>query len=239
VGRYWSGGRTWTGGRLWADDNRVDGQMAITNYAELKAAVAAWLARSDLSDKIEDFISLNEAWFNRKLRTRYQEEVTSVFSINGERVALPDGFRSVRSFFYPSGGNRYYLAYRSPQQLKELYPTDTADFPRHYTILGDEFIFGPVPNATYTATLWYYKSFTALSSGNPTNDALTKNPDLYLFGSLVQAESYLQNDQRMVFWKQHLAEIVSDISEEDKRDRVGGSSLTPQAGYGEKGYGRW
>lgn len=242
MSRYWSGHRTWSDGRLWRDDNprEIDGNLAITNLPELKSAIANWLARSDLNDKIEDFVALCEADFNRRLRTRYQEAVTEVFSIDGESVDLPSGFKSVRSFFYLNGGNVTRLRYRSPQQMNELYTTNSAGLPAHFTILGDKFIFGPPPDSTYTATLWYYKAFEALSSGNPTNDALATNPDLYLFGSLVQAESYMQNDDRMMFWKQRFDQIINDIMMEDKRDRVAGSSLDPKAGYGERGYGvRW
>ena len=45
--------------------------MALTNYTELKASLANWLNRSDLTTEIaDDFIKLAEADFNSKLRVR-------------------------------------------------------------------------------------------------------------------------------------------------------------------------
>ena len=44
--------------------------MAIGTFAELKTATANWLDRSDLTDRIPEFIALAEARFNRVLRIR-------------------------------------------------------------------------------------------------------------------------------------------------------------------------
>ena len=44
--------------------------MALTTYTELKASLADWLNRSDLTTTIPDFISLAEAQIERQLRTR-------------------------------------------------------------------------------------------------------------------------------------------------------------------------
>ena len=48
--------------------------MAISNYTELNTAVANWLDRDDLTDRIPEFIALAEARFNRLLRIRAMEE---------------------------------------------------------------------------------------------------------------------------------------------------------------------
>ena len=48
--------------------------MAITNYTELKTAVANHLARTDLTTNIPDFITLAEARLSRELETREQEK---------------------------------------------------------------------------------------------------------------------------------------------------------------------
>ncbi len=211
--------------------------MAIASFAELKAAIASWLARGDLNDKIEDFIAICEASFNRRIRSRGMETEDDAFTIAAEEVSLPSGFKGVRSFFVPrDASSRIHLKYRSPESLRELYPNPgTTGVPQYYTMLGDFFVFAPVPDATYTATLVYYSKFTPLGASNATNGMLTNNPDLYLFGSLRSAESYLQNDPRMALWKASYDEVVAEILAEDKRDRVSGSSLTPKAGYGERG----
>ena len=70
--------------------------MAVSTYTELKASIANWLNRSDLSDEIaDDFIKLTEADFNAKLRIRQMEQIDTV-TINAETVSVPTGFISVR-----------------------------------------------------------------------------------------------------------------------------------------------
>ena len=44
--------------------------MALSTYTELKASVADWLNRTDLTSVIPDFIALAEAQIERTLRTR-------------------------------------------------------------------------------------------------------------------------------------------------------------------------
>lgn len=41
--------------------------VAPTNYTELKASIAQWMARSDLTGSAEGFIKLGESVLNRKL----------------------------------------------------------------------------------------------------------------------------------------------------------------------------
>ena len=73
--------------------------MALNTYTELKASIANWLNRSDLTTEIAgDFIALAEADFNAKLRIRQMEQIDDV-TIDGENVTVPTGFISVRSFY--------------------------------------------------------------------------------------------------------------------------------------------
>ncbi len=73
--------------------------MAISTYTELKASIANWLNRSDLTDEIaDDFIKLTEADFNAKLRIRQMEQIDTV-TIDEETETVPTGIYSVRSFY--------------------------------------------------------------------------------------------------------------------------------------------
>ena len=80
--------------------------MALNNYANLKIAIANFLARDDLTSEIDDFIDLTEADFNRRLRIRSMETVDSSFTIDAETEALPTGFLQVRSFVLTSPTTR-------------------------------------------------------------------------------------------------------------------------------------
>ena len=67
--------------------------MAINDYASLQSAVARWLARTDLTDSIPDFISLAEARINRDLRVRQMISTTGVTASSGS-FNLPADFIS-------------------------------------------------------------------------------------------------------------------------------------------------
>ena len=78
--------------------------MALSTYTEVKAAVANWLNRSDLTTEIgDDFIKLVEAEYNSKLRIKAMLTSDAAFSIDDETVAVPTGFLQVRDFYIVQG----------------------------------------------------------------------------------------------------------------------------------------
>ena len=72
--------------------------MALTTYTELKASLADWLNRSDLTTVIPDFIRLAEAQMERQLRTRQMiVRATASFAAAAEYGTVPDDFLEVKS----------------------------------------------------------------------------------------------------------------------------------------------
>ena len=133
--------------------------MALSTYSELKASIANFLNRSDLTTEIQDdFIKLTEADFNAKLRIRQMEQQDDV-TINAEQVNVPTGFLAVRSFFILSSSVKYPLEYITPHNLFEIKGGSRTGRPRTYTIEADneveKFRFGPAPDVSYTGKLSY------------------------------------------------------------------------------------
>ena len=72
--------------------------MAINTYATLQTAVANWLDRSDLTDRIPEFIDLAEARINRALRIRLMESVSVISLVGGtKRYAIPSDYLQLRT----------------------------------------------------------------------------------------------------------------------------------------------
>ena len=91
--------------------------MSITTYTELKTAVANFLARTDLTTQIPDFISLAEARLSRELESRSQEKrANATLVVGDEFVALPTDLREVRQVKLNTSPNTV-LEYRSPTAL--------------------------------------------------------------------------------------------------------------------------
>ena len=128
--------------------------MALTNYTELKASLANWLNRSDLTTEIgDDFIKLTEADFNSKLRVRSMIAQVNM-TVNAETVALPTDFLQIRDFYILNGQTKVPLVYTTPASMDTTNGTSTTGLPTTYTILGDTIRFSPKPDATYTCLLY-------------------------------------------------------------------------------------
>ena len=200
--------------------------MAISTFAELKTAAANWLDRGDLTDRIPEFIALAEARFNRILRIRDMETVSTAISTTGgtREYDLPTGFVQMKEF-HLSTDPIISLSYITPEMMSRMWAGSTSGIPKVYTIIADKVRLGPNPDAVYTTSMLYYKTFTALSTDNTTSEMLTNNPDVYLYGTLLEAEPFIMNDARVPLWLAAFEKAVDDIQNQDNKDRHSGSQL--------------
>ena len=205
--------------------------MAISTYTELKASIANWLNRGDLSDEIsDDFIKLTEADYNAKLRIRQMEQIDTV-TIDSETVTVPTGFIAVRSFYILLSSTKHPLEYITPHNLFEIRGGSRTGRPRSYTIEADneteQFRFGPSPDTTYTGYLSYYKDIAALSDSNASNPILAKHPGIYLYGSLFHSANFLGgiNPQQTQNWLQMYVAALERCENNDKQDSYGGAPV--------------
>ena len=199
--------------------------MSISTYAELKTAVANWLDRTDLTDRVPEFITLAEAGIGRRLRVRGVEERSTTPLVNAqEYYSLPTDFLEARNVQINTNPVNV-LTYRTPEQLDKEYPYSTAGTPSVFTIIGEEIQLKPVPSTTDTLEISYFKKLAALSESNTTNWIITNAPDLLLYGSLVEAEAYLINDARIQIWKGAFDESMKEWNLQSEKGRFSGSHL--------------
>ena len=199
--------------------------MAISNYTELKTAVANWLDRDDLTDRIPEFIALAEARFNRVLRLRSMEVKYTANTVAGQRnLALPASYIQMRNFQVNTNPLTT-LSYVTPEIYDRLWGGSTQGTPKFYTILADEVSLGPIPASAQEVEMLFYKKFDNLSGSVATNWMITNAPDIYLYGSMLEAEPFIMNDERVPLWSQALQQGVSDLQEQDNKDRHSGSAL--------------
>jgi len=203
--------------------------MALGTFTELKDAVADWLDRSDLTARIPDFITLAEARLNRDLRIRPMEVRSSMETTSGQRYFnLPGGYLQMRNMQMNTNPITP-LEYITPEMLDRLYGSDTTGKPRAYSLIGDEIQLAPIPDSDYTVEMAFYEKFTPLgdgTSGTVTTNWLTTNaPDILLYGSLLEAEPFIKNDERIALWLNAYSSAVKKIQDADARDRHSGSAM--------------
>jgi len=199
--------------------------MAISTYAELQTAVANWLDRDDLTDRIPEFISLAEARFNRVLRLRSMESKQTASTIAGQRnYNLPASYIQMRNFQLNTTPITT-LSYVTPEIYDRLWGGSQRGTPSFYTIVANEISLGSVPASVLTMEMLFYKRFDYLSDSATTNWLLTNAPDIYLYASMLEAEPFIMNDERVPLWSSALSEAISQMQEQDNKDRHSGSAL--------------
>ena len=204
--------------------------MAIGTYAELQTAVANWLDRDDLTDRIPEFIALAEAKMNRNLRISLMENVsTAITMVAGTRdYDLPTGFTGMKEFHLTTSPI-VALSYITPEMMNRMWAGSNQGKPQAFTLFSDagtrKVKIGPAPDSAYTTSMLYLKKIDNLSVANPTETMLTENPDVYLYGALLEAEPFLMNDARVQLWGSMLQQVAKDLQDRDIFDRHSGSAL--------------
>lgn len=199
--------------------------MAFDTYSDLKAEIALWLNRQDLTTQIPSFVRLAEARFSRELLCR-QQETRSTATLSEQFLALPTDFKSMKQLQVNSDPVAPLLFVAATELDKERQLiSDVAGKPRLFSIIGSEIEFAPVPDAEYEVEMVYYAKITPLSDSATSNWLLTDHPDLYLYGSLMQAAPYLHDDERIPVWAQLVEKMMEEIRLSDERARAGNSPL--------------
>lgn len=191
--------------------------MAISTYVELQAAAANWLARDDLTLRIPEFITLAEAKFNRvlfhpRMETRATLTVDTLLT-SPEFLDLPTDFQTMRYVRLPDEVGKPRLQFMSQTQLDDYrYSRDNVSgSPVYFSIVGDQIELAPTPNEDMDVEVLYRANIPALAS-NSTNWLLTAAPDLYLYGTLLEAAPYIQNDERLSVWGSAVALVIDQLN---------------------------
>jgi hypothetical protein len=203
--------------------------MALTTYNELKSSVADWLNRTDLTAVVPDFISLAEAQIERTLRTR-QMIVRATAAIDTEYSAVPADFLETKSIKLNTNPVTA-LAFDSIDAMDLMKSTRylSPGKPQYFSIVGGQIRVLPVPDNSYTAELTYYAKLTKLSSTVASNWLLASSPDVYLYGSLMQASPYLKDDTRIPVWSSMYTSALEAIQVADDRGATSGGAIMMRA----------
>lgn len=199
--------------------------MAIATYSDLQTTVANYLARSDLTAQIPDFIRLAEIRLRRDLRIRQMMNAATTATTGGDAtVALPADFLEVRDLVVQSNPVRP-INYISPSVFSRNARVTESGVPTDYTILATEFKFAPVPDSAYTIEIVYYAAPDYLSSSNTSNVFLANCPDLLLYAALGEAEPYLMNDARIQIWAVMYDRGLASLNTSDESAQYSGVPL--------------
>lgn len=191
--------------------------MAISTYANLQTAVSNWLDRSDLDDRVPEFIAICEAELNRRVRTLDMLTRDDAFTVASRYEDLPADFLGAKRIVLDRSPV-VNLDYLPPEEMTaQRQRFDSSGIPIYYSVIGGSFEFLPTPNDTYTASVLYFERLTSLSDEDTTNWLLDSHPDVYLYGSLKAAEPFLRNDERLPVWASQFEAALNQLNTQDAR----------------------
>ena len=201
--------------------------MALTNYTGLKASIADFLNRDDLTSVIPDFVALAEAQINRDVRHwRMEARSSGQQDPADEYMQIPaDWVETIRLHLTGTGTSVVNLVSRDAMADKRAAQENAAGTPRMYTHANGQFQLYPTPDATTNFELLYYQKIPSLIT-NTDNWLLLEAPDVYLYGALLHSAPYLAEDARLAVWAQLYSAAVQRLNQTSEDAMFSGSGLT-------------
>jgi len=191
------------------------------NYSELLTNVRNYteVGSEVLSDSIIDvFITNVENKVQRELDLdAFRKFQFSSFTIGSPFITMPDDFAFERGVQIKDQitGNRTWLEQRDTTFIDE-YNKDRSDTgtPQYYANWDQNtMIFAPAPDAAYEIELWYNKTPDHLSSSQTTTWLSINAPEVLIYGTVVEAFSYLKNPPYVQLYDQKYAQAVQFLAQ--------------------------
>ncbi len=136
---------------------------------------------------------------------------------------LPPNYLADREFWYQQGSIRKGLHYLTPAQLSSINLSTFIGPPRGWTVIADAIRFAPDPDSTYYGQFDYYQKVPALAGGS--NWLMTKVPNVYLYGALLEAAMFTDDNESADRWLRRFRSAVNGFQAQDERDRHSGNVM--------------
>lgn len=197
----------------------------IVDYSSLSSAVYSFLLRA-LTDRVvtgaqvQLYISLCESELNRKLRIPELEKNTILTTVASQNyLALPANFRRISMLVHSTQPTEIEQVTR-----REFFETSSGvnnGKPTLFSIWAKQVWFSPTPDAAYSMPFDYYAPLTPLDPvTNMTSTVLTAYPDVYLYGTLKQAQMQLGDVTKGELWTANYNQIMQDIEDAAVKEKM-------------------
>lgn len=178
--------------------------MSFT-YAQLETAI------QDFTDNSETSFVNNLPVFIRSCEDRiltvvdlelFRKNAVAQLTIGDPYLNVPTDYLAPFSMQITTANYKEFLELKDVNYLQEYYNSINAPAtPKYYGVFDvDNFILSPTPNLAYDVELHYYYKPTSITAGLPAGTTwLSENaPNALLYGSLVEAYTYMKGEQDMM-----------------------------------------
>jgi len=84
----------------------------------------------------------------------------------------------------------------------------------------DHWALAPVPDQSYSLQIIYFSRIQPLDVTNQENLLTREAPQALLFGTLLQAQGYLKNQEKLAVWKSFYTEAIAALKNEDQKRMI-------------------
>ena len=191
-------------------------------YAQLKTAI------QDYTENTESSFVTNLPTFIKNAETRifklvdlelFRKNATSSMSTGGDPyLSVPSDYLASFSLSITVSSEKQFLLQKDVNFVQEYNPKPaTTGVPKYYAFFDiDNFIVAPTPDSAYPVELHYYYKPTSLTAGADSGTTwLSENaPNAMLYGSLVEAYTYMKGEQDMLtMYEKQFTEALTRIKD--------------------------
>ena len=205
------------------------------NYAQIVDLTLGYADRQDseVTTRMDSFLRVVEARINRVLMTLDMScRAKVVMDSATEYYPLPTDYsvmRAIKVINNTNSASRVTLLQVNPEQMANLVNNGETQFPC-YTVISGNIQVQPFYDNTHSLEIDYFKTIPPLSSSATTNWLSDSNPDAYVFGLLVEINSFVKDGEASALWDGRFQQAMSEITLNDAKSTWSGTSLTTFAG---------
>jgi hypothetical protein len=195
-------------------------------YAELVAAIKDYTNNTETNfvAAIPTFVKQAEQRIYRSVNLPVnRKNVAGTLTDGNQYLTMPTDFLLPLSLSITSSSNQIFLLNKDSNFIRSTYPNaSTKGTPKYYaTFAVDSFIIGPTPDANYVTELHYYYQPVSIVDTSPS--WLGTNADtVLLYGSLVEAYTYMKGDADMMQLYQQRYQEALDLLKMQAEGRMTG-----------------
>ena len=195
-------------------------------YAELTAAIKDYTNNTETAfvAAIPTFVKQAEQRIYRSVNLPVnRKNVAGTMTDGNQYLTMPTDFLLPLSLSITSSSNQIFLLNKDSNFVRSTYPNvSTKGTPKYYaTFANDTFIIGPTPDANYVTELHYYYQPASIVDTSPS--WLGTNADtVLLYGSLVEAYTYMKGDADMMQLYQQRYQEALDLLKLQAEGRMTG-----------------
>lgn len=194
---------------------------AVMTYSSLVADLKVYCERvnDDAFDaQIPRLVMLAENRVATDLKTEGVQAVVTGALPLADNMAKPAYWRDTVSFLVTrANGKKFNLLPRSYEYARQYWPNAAlTGEPRFYADYNfDNFLIVPTPAAALNFELCYHARLDPLDDAHQTNWMTANAPQLLWYAAMVEAQTFLKNEDKMAMWGGLYNDSLGGLKQED------------------------